>query len=210
MVNTRSRRARTNTDNSDNIPEETVVVNPFATNTSSFAPFTESISGAGLPRRRNTAFGPAPSQPATARVSSLHALGSPDQSDFEYQVLYTADGNPVTVRMPCSNCTVIPTSEMEIPPSLTTITLADRMCQQLSTLPGPSRDRLSSFTPAQVPEEPENAETLDKVSPEIPANPGDPNPEGPGGPGTPRSSHHPSHSRSPITRASNQLEVAEQ
>ncbi|KAJ3990928.1 hypothetical protein F5050DRAFT_1716502 [Lentinula boryana] len=100
MVNTRSRRAHTNTDNSDNILEETVVVNPFMTNASSFALFVESISGAGLPRHRNNAFGPAPSQPATARVSSLHALGSPDQSKFKYQVLYTADGNPITPGKP--------------------------------------------------------------------------------------------------------------
>ncbi|KAJ3990805.1 hypothetical protein F5050DRAFT_1716603, partial [Lentinula boryana] len=162
MVNTRSRRARTNTADSDNVQEESVVANPFASNATAFAPFAESISGTGLPRRQNNAFGPAPTQPATVRVSNLHILGSPDQSEFEYQILYTADGVPIRVQTPRSNRTAIPTLETAIPPSPTTLTLADRMRQQLSTQAGPSRDRSSSLVPAEVPEEPEIAEPIEE------------------------------------------------
>ncbi|KAJ3992902.1 hypothetical protein F5050DRAFT_1811023 [Lentinula boryana] len=223
MVNTRSGRACTNTVDSDNVQEEPVVANPFATNATAFAPFAESISGTGLPRRRTNAFSPAPSQPATVRVSNLHALGSPDQSEFEYQILYTADGVPIRVQTPRSNRTAIPTLETAIPPSPTMLTLADRMRQQLSTQAGPSRDRSSSLIPAEVPEEPEITEPTEEVSPDLPDHPEDPDPEGsdpegpprgpggPGGPGSPPSSRGPSRSRSPPGGpGSNRTDIAEQ
>ncbi|KAJ3991703.1 hypothetical protein F5050DRAFT_1812247 [Lentinula boryana] len=155
MVNTRSRCACTNTVDSDNIQEEPVMANPFATNATAFVPFTESISGTGLPQRQNNAFSPAPSQPTMVQVSNLNVLGSLDQSEFKYQVLYTADGQPIRVRTPCSNHTAIPMLEMAIPPSPTTLTLADRMHQQLTTQAGPSWDQSSSLIPTEVLEEPE-------------------------------------------------------
>ncbi|KAJ3991884.1 hypothetical protein F5050DRAFT_1812043 [Lentinula boryana] len=50
MVNTRSRHARTTTEDSDNIQEDPVMANPFATNATAFVPFAEVISRMGLPQ----------------------------------------------------------------------------------------------------------------------------------------------------------------
>ncbi|KAJ3734209.1 hypothetical protein DFJ43DRAFT_1171279 [Lentinula guzmanii] len=171
MVNTRSRHARTTTEDSDNVQEEPVMANPFASNATAFAPFAESISGTGLPRRQNNAFGPAPSQPAM-------------NSSTKYSIL-------LMVRTPRSNHMAIPMLETAIPPSPTTLTLADRMRQQLITQAGPSRDWSSSLIPTEVPEEPEIVEPIKEVSPDLPGHPEDPDPEGsdpegpPGGPGGP-------------------------
>ncbi|KAJ4480983.1 hypothetical protein J3R30DRAFT_3462958 [Lentinula aciculospora] len=147
-----SRRNRTNTGESDkSVREEPETVNPFALNPTGFMPFTESISGAGHSQRQSNVFGPAPGQPASARVSSHHALGQPDHSKFEYQVLYTENA--------------IPTTEMEIPPSPTTFTLADRMCQQLVNTPSPSQGQIP-VTTMEIPENIEEVEIDKEVGPD--------------------------------------------
>ncbi|KAJ4467501.1 hypothetical protein J3R30DRAFT_3716950 [Lentinula aciculospora] len=133
-----------------------------------------------------------------AWVSSHHTLGQPDHSKFKYQVLYTENGDPITVQMPQRDHTAIPTTKMEIHPSPTTFTLADRMCQQLANIPGPSQGRIP-VTTMEILENIKEAEIDEGVGSEESGNPGDPgglDPDSPGGPGAPCGSCIPSHSRS--------------
>ncbi|KAJ4473070.1 hypothetical protein J3R30DRAFT_3708177 [Lentinula aciculospora] len=91
-------------------------------------------------------------------------------------------------------------TEIEIPPSPTTFTLAERMHQQLANTPSPLRGRLP-VTTMEIPENIEEVEINKEVGPEKSGNPrdsGGSDPDSPGGPGVPCSSQIPSHSRSPV------------
>ena len=69
--------------------------NTFFTTAQSFAPFSESISAIGQPRRRHCGFGPA----TVPTTSTLPETMEEDQQ-FEYSTLYTGDGQPVQVLTP--------------------------------------------------------------------------------------------------------------
>ncbi|KAJ4466553.1 hypothetical protein J3R30DRAFT_3719457 [Lentinula aciculospora] len=94
------------------------------------------------------------------------------------------------------------------PPSPTTFTLADRMHQQLANVPSPSQGQIP-VTTAEIPKNIEEAEINEEVGPKESGNPGDPggsDSDSPGGPRAPRSSHIPSHSRSPVEQELQELQ----
>ncbi|KAF8824319.1 hypothetical protein HHX47_DHR8000226 [Lentinula edodes] len=69
--------------------------NTFFTTAQSFAPFSDSISAIGQPRRRNRGFGP-----ATVPTTSTLPEAMEEEQQFEYSTLYTGDGQPVQVLTP--------------------------------------------------------------------------------------------------------------
>ncbi|KAJ4498787.1 hypothetical protein C8R41DRAFT_916276 [Lentinula lateritia] len=70
--------------------------NTFFTTAQSFAPFSESISAIGQPRRRNRGFGS-----ATVPTTLTLPEAMEEDQQFEYSTLYTGDGQPVQVLTPC-------------------------------------------------------------------------------------------------------------
>ncbi|KAJ3780178.1 hypothetical protein GGU10DRAFT_381060 [Lentinula aff. detonsa] len=85
--------ACSNTNVSDTSVHDEQEANPFATTAASFLPFSESISAIGTSRHcRSTAYGPSAPSAATATLSAIGEITSPD---LAVETLYTKDGLPV-------------------------------------------------------------------------------------------------------------------
>ncbi|KAJ4469899.1 hypothetical protein J3R30DRAFT_3712710 [Lentinula aciculospora] len=75
----------------ESVTEEPETVNPFALNATAFAPFAESISGAGHSRCQSNVFGPAPGQPAITTVEIPENI---KEAEIDKEVGPDESGNP--------------------------------------------------------------------------------------------------------------------
>ncbi|KAJ3979238.1 hypothetical protein F5890DRAFT_1559006, partial [Lentinula detonsa] len=176
-------RACSNTNVSDTSVHDEQEANPFATTAASFLPFSESISAIGTGRCRSTAYGPSAPSAATAALSAIGEIMSPD---LAVETLYTKEGVPVEVLTPRGGRRIQRTSPQPSSPSPTTATQA---AKEKGRAISPLFENLSHSqnNPTQGPEP---TEQVQDEEPDITADedqPEDPTPQepggGPGGPG---------------------------
>ncbi|KAJ3978210.1 hypothetical protein F5890DRAFT_1560818, partial [Lentinula detonsa] len=148
----------------------------------SFLPFSESISAIGTSRRRSTAYGPSAPSAATAALSAIGEITSPD---LAVETLYTKDGLPVEVWTPRGGRRIRRTSPQPSSPFPTT---AIQAAKGKGRAVSPLFENLSHSqnNPTQ---DPEPTEQVQDKEPDVPADedqPEDPTPQGPaGGPNGP-------------------------